>query len=131
NEQFEQRLADDVGLQFSGVATVSNATQGLSLALLAQAVRPGDLCMIPAWTFVASAHAAVAAGLVPYFVDVDPGSWALEPDSAQMYMTRAPGRVAAVMPVIPFGQPIDSRAWDAFAETTGVAVVIDAADGFD
>src|SRR5262249_19336682 len=39
--------------------------------------------------------------------------------------------VGAVMPVAPFGRPIDGARWDAFRADTGVPVVIDAAAGFD
>jgi dTDP-4-amino-4,6-dideoxygalactose transaminase len=35
------------------------------------------------------------------------------------------------MPVVPFGRPIDVEAWDRFRARTGLAVVIDAAAGFD
>lgn len=35
------------------------------------------------------------------------------------------------MPVMPFGRPLDLLAWDAFADETGLAVVVDAAAGFD
>ena len=41
------------------------ATRSLTLALAAQGARPGTLCVMPAWTFVASAHAAAMAGLTP------------------------------------------------------------------
>src|SRR5258708_993904 len=68
---FEQRLAAHFGLSETTVTTVANATLGLALALLAQQVRPGTFCMLPAWTFIASAHAVRLAGLTPYFVDVD------------------------------------------------------------
>src|SRR5262245_45514864 len=70
----EGRLATRFGLPDEGVVTVANATLGLALALAAQDPPPGSLCVLPAWTFVASAHAAVMAGLTPYFVDVDPGT---------------------------------------------------------
>ena len=53
--------------------------------------------MIPAWTFVASAQAATLAGLIPYFVDVDPRTWTLEPDAIDDIVARAPGEVGAVM----------------------------------
>src|SRR5207248_1956374 len=46
-------------------------------------------------------------------------------------MGKAPGQVGAVMPVMPFGQPVDMPAWQAFQEETGIPVVIDAAAGFD
>ena len=104
---------------------------GLTLTLMAQAAPPGSLCVMPAWTFIASANAAVLAGLTPYFVDVDPLSWALDPTAIEHEIVRAPGRVGAVMLVIPFGRPIDVQAWDDFILQTGLPVVIDAAAAFD
>ena len=113
------------------ITTFANATLGLALALAAQGVRPGTLCAIPAWTFVASAHAATVAGLVPYFVDVDSSSGMLDPDRIGEEIARAPAPVSAIMPVAPFGQPIDIAAWDRLRSRTGLAVVIDAAASFD
>jgi dTDP-4-amino-4,6-dideoxygalactose transaminase len=127
----EDRLAEHYGLNQGTVATVANATLGLAIALAAQQPPPGTLCAMPAWTFVASAHAAVMAGLVPYFVDVDPQTWALDSDKLFDEITRAPAPVGAVMPVMPFGCPLDIAAWEAFQSRTGLAVVIDAAAGFD
>jgi dTDP-4-amino-4,6-dideoxygalactose transaminase len=129
--EFEARVAAHFGVPGDSVMTVANATLGLAIALAAQEVRPGTLCAIPAWTFVASAQAAVMAGLVPFFVDVDPLTWALDPSAAAAVVKQAPGDVGAVMPVAPFGQPIDGGAWDRFRTTTNLAVVIDAAAGFD
>jgi dTDP-4-amino-4,6-dideoxygalactose transaminase len=127
----EERLSVHFGLEAGTVASVSNATLGLMLALAAQGVRPGGLCAIPAWTFVASAHAAAMAGLIPFFIDVDADTWALDPERIADVIASAPGEVGAVMPVAPFGRPIDVAAWDAFHSRTGVPVVIDAAAGFD
>jgi dTDP-4-amino-4,6-dideoxygalactose transaminase len=127
----EKRMAAHYGLPSGAVTTVANATWGLTLALAAQRARPGTLCLMPAWTFVASAHAAVNAGLVPYFVDVDPETWAIEVAAVAEEIRRAPAPVGAVMPVSPFGRPLSIAAWDAFRSDTGLAVVIDAAAGFD
>lgn len=127
----EDRLAAHFGFSAGTVSTVANGTLGLTLALMAQGAVPGTLCAIPAWTFVASAQAAVLAGLVPYFVDVDPTSGALDVDSVAAAIAGAPGTVGAVMVVAPFGQPIDVRAWDHFRSNSGLPVVIDAAAGFD
>jgi dTDP-4-amino-4,6-dideoxygalactose transaminase len=128
---FERRLAAHFDLPETAVATVANATLGLALALLAQQVRPGALCVLPAWTFIASAHAVRLAGLVPYFVDVDARTWAIDAASTADLISRAPAQVGAVMLVVPFGQPIDLAAWDGFRANTGIPVVIDAAAGFD
>src|SRR5450756_886881 len=68
----EERLSTHFDVSIGMITTVANATQGLTLALMAQGARPGTLCAMPAWTFSASAHAAISAGLIPYFVDVNP-----------------------------------------------------------
>jgi dTDP-4-amino-4,6-dideoxygalactose transaminase len=127
----EDRLAEHYGLNHGTVATVANATLGLAIALVVQQPPAGSLCAMPAWTFVASAHAAVMAGLVPYFVDVDAKTWALDPNKLFDEMARAPAPVGAVMPVMPFGSPLDIAAWEAFRSRTGLAVVVDAAAAFD
>jgi dTDP-4-amino-4,6-dideoxygalactose transaminase len=127
----EQRLAAHFALADGSVTTVANGTLGLSLALAAQDARPGTLCVLPAWTFVASVHAVLLAGLSPFFVDVDPQTWALDPGSVGDLIARAPAQVGAVMAVAPFGQPVDIAAWDAWRARTALPVVIDAAAGFD
>jgi dTDP-4-amino-4,6-dideoxygalactose transaminase len=127
----EDRLARHFGLVGENLTTVANATFGLTLALAAEGAQPGTLCMLPAWTFVASAHAIKLAGLTPYFVDVDPTTWALDPEHIVDQIRQAPSTVGAIMPVVPFGQPINTKAWDHFRARTGLPVVIDAAAAFD
>jgi dTDP-4-amino-4,6-dideoxygalactose transaminase len=127
----EDRLSDHYGLSQGTVTTVANATLGLAIALAAQRPPPGSLCAIPAWTFVASVHAAMMAGLVPYFVDVEPETWAIDANKLVDDLARAPAHVGAVMPVVPFGMPLNMAKWEAFQSRTGVAVVIDAAAAFD
>ena len=131
NARFEARLAERLGLPAACVVTCNNATTGLTLALQAAAARGGRYCVMPAWTFAATAHAAIAAGLTPYLADVHPETGALTPQIAKAALREAPGPVAAVLPVAPFGRPLDPEAWDLFEEISGVPVVIDAAAGFD
>ena len=130
NSLLEERLAQRLGVGTGSVITCANATMGLTLALTA-ARRPGRFCVTPAWTFAATAHAILAAGLTPYLADVDPKSGALTAEIAALACREAPGEVAAVVPVAPFGAPLDAGAWDAFQAGTGVPVVWDAAAGFD
>lgn len=125
------RIADRAGVGSARVALVANATIGLTLALEALEVPRGTLCMMPAWTFAASAHAAVAAGLIPWFVDVDERTWSLTPALARSFLREAPGTVGAVMPVAPFGHPVDSAGWDDFAASEQCVVVVDGAAAFD
>jgi dTDP-4-amino-4,6-dideoxygalactose transaminase len=129
--EFEERLASHFNIDDGTIATVANGTLGLVAAIMAQGAPPGTLCVVPAWTFVASVNAVVLAGLTPYFVDVDASTWALEPNDVEERIADAPGPVGAVMVVAPFGQPIEYAAWDDFTRRTGLPVVIDAAAAFD
>jgi dTDP-4-amino-4,6-dideoxygalactose transaminase len=60
--KLEQRLADRFARP-TQVITVANATQALTLALQAMDLPPGGYVAMPAWTFVATAHAVVQAGM--------------------------------------------------------------------
>lgn len=129
-QEFEARLAAQFGLGPEGICTISNATLGLELALKAAGAKPGALCLVPSWTFSASVHAVVEAGLVPCFMDVTEDG-VLTPDLVRQALAEAPGEIGAIMPVAVWGQPIDPKPWDLFAEETGIPVVLDVAPGFD
>jgi dTDP-4-amino-4,6-dideoxygalactose transaminase len=113
------------------VCTAVNGTQALTLALQALQVRSGGLCIMPSWTFVATAHAAIQAGLTPWFLDVDPVTGVLDADHVRERLAHAPGPVSAVIPVAGFGQPLDPEPWVRLRDETGLPVVIDAAASFD
>jgi dTDP-4-amino-4,6-dideoxygalactose transaminase len=128
--ELEARLAGRFTTQ-AHVVTVTNATQALTLALEAMELTPGGHVVLPAWTFVATAHAVLQAGLTPWFVDVDPATWMLDPAAFESFVRRAPGEVVAVIPVCAFGAMPDIDRWLAFREATGVPVLLDAAAAFD
>ena len=130
NAELESRLAARLGWRAS-IVTVSNGTVALTLALRAAGAKPGTLCLMPAWTFVASAHAALEAGLIPYFVDVDPETWMLDPAATCAAIASAPAEVGAIMPVAAFGHVPDLVAWRDLADGTGLPVIVDGAAAFD
>ena len=130
NTEFEARLAARFGPDAAAV-TVANGTVGLVLALKALGPLAGRRCLMPAWTFVATAHAAIEAGLEPWFADVDPSSMALSPDIARQMLADASEPVGAVIVTAPFGRPIDVDSWLRFRDETGLPVLIDAAAAFD
>lgn len=126
----EQRLADRFPRP-TQVSTVANATQALTLGLRAMDLTPGGYVVLPAWTFVATAHAVIQAGLKPWFVDVDPETWMLDPATVTALAPPVAEEIVAVIPVCAFGAMPDLAAWRAFRETSGVPVLIDAAAAFD
>src|SRR3984957_16438928 len=127
--QFESRLAGHFAVEPSRLVTASNATLAIALSLRALGVRAGTLCVMPSWTFVATAAAVVWAGLEPYFIDVDPGTWLITPEDVLKVAARRP--VGAVIVVSPFGAPLDLQCWYTFGRDSGIPVVVDAAAGFD
>jgi dTDP-4-amino-4,6-dideoxygalactose transaminase len=129
--QLELQLSRHLGLERGGVVTTANATVGLTAALLALEVPAGSLCLMPSWTFPATPHAARAAGMEPWFHDVDRRTWALDPGEVSQTLKGMRAPVGAVVVVSPFGAPVDIAAWEAFEEQTGVRVAIDAAASFD
>jgi dTDP-4-amino-4,6-dideoxygalactose transaminase len=129
--RLEEQLGRSLGLTGSGVVTTANATVGLTAALLARRAPAGSFCIMPSWTFAATPHAARAAGMTPWFHDVDRRTWALNPDAVTETLKRIACPVGAVMVVSPFGAPIDIQAWQALEDRIGIPVVVDAAAGFD
>ena len=129
SQQFQARLSRHWGLASQDVALLTNATQALTLTLMASGARPGTHCLLPSWTFIASAGAVMAAGLIPHFVDVCPSTWA--PDPADILAIARRVDVGAVLIVSPFGAPIDLAAWDVVHGILNVPVVIDGAAAFD
>lgn len=128
-QQLEEKLACHFGVEVAEIATASNATLALSQALRATGAATGSLCIMPSWTFVATAAAAVWAGLEPYFIDVDPETWLITPDDVRKAAAGRP--VGAVIVVSAFGAPLELADWNDFTRTSGIPVVVDAAAGFD
>ena len=114
SEEFRTRVAAHLGLQPQLVALASSGTAALTGLILARAGRASverTLCICPSFTFAASAMAAQACGYTPWFADIDPDSWALDP----AHVEKLPGlyRAGLVLVVAPFGRMVDLNAWQA------------------
>lgn len=107
---------------------VSNGTLAIELALRSLYLRAGTPVLCPAFTFVATGQAIANAGLSPFFCDVDlSAAWQMTPEIAARAIHDSHLHVGAVVPVAPFGVPVDVEAWSAFSVEMGIPVVIDAA----
>jgi dTDP-4-amino-4,6-dideoxygalactose transaminase len=129
--QLQAELSRHIGCPENTLITVSSATAGLTAALLALDLPANSFCLMPSWTFAATPHATLAAGLTPWFHDVDSHTWALNPQAVSETFQRNKCPARAVIVVAPFGTPLDFTAWQHFQEKTGVPVIVDAAAAFD
>ncbi len=107
---------------------VNNATIGLVMALReARRGHKGRYALVPAFTFAATAHAAIWADLVPVLIDSDPADWAASAAAEETALARYGEQVAMLLPYDTFGTCIDLDRYRALAERHGVGVVVDAA----
>ncbi|TML91231.1 MAG: DegT/DnrJ/EryC1/StrS family aminotransferase [Actinobacteria bacterium] len=66
---FERATCDALGTRYA--VAVANGTAALRCALAALGVGCGDEVVVPAFTFIATVNAVIAAGAVPVFAEVD------------------------------------------------------------
>jgi len=94
-EELEQAFAEHLGVRH--VVAVSSGTAALHLAYRAAGVGPGDEVIVPSFTFVATANAAVYCGAEPVFADIvgleDPS---IDPADVERRITPGTRAVVAV-----------------------------------
>ncbi|MBI1263966.1 MAG: UDP-4-amino-4,6-dideoxy-N-acetyl-beta-L-altrosamine transaminase [Alphaproteobacteria bacterium] len=120
---FETAFAAAVDAPFA--VACNSATAALHLALDALGVGPGDGCIVPAITFLATANAALYCGADVVFADVDPDTGLMTPDTLAEAVARAGPAARAVLPVHLAGAMCDMRALSPIAREAGLAIVED------
>lgn len=120
---FEEAFAREVDAPHA--LACANGTAALHLALAGLGIGPGDVCIVPAITFLATANAALYCGADVEFCDVDPETGLMTQPALLEALDRAGGRAAAVLPVHIAGQPVDMAAIAATARDAGLKIVED------
>jgi dTDP-4-amino-4,6-dideoxygalactose transaminase len=104
---------------------VGNGTDAIEIALRALGIGPGDECILPANTFVATAEAVCRAGARPVLVDCA-GDDTYLIDAAAVEAAITP-RTRAIIPVHLYGQAAPAERLLPLAQRAGAWVVEDAA----
>jgi dTDP-4-amino-4,6-dideoxygalactose transaminase len=118
--EFERRIAEYVGVK--NCVAICNATAAIELA--ARALNLTGEVIVPAYTFVATAHALQWQGLTPVFADMDPATHNIDPASIERLITP---RTSAILGVHVWGRACDTDAIDAIAKRQRIPVFYDAA----
>ena len=121
--RFESAFASYVGREFA--LSLPSCTSGLHLSLLALGIGEGDEVIVPEATWIASAAPISYVGAVPVFVDIDPGTWCLDPRALAAAITP---KTKAVIPVDLYGSMPDMSGIGDVAAQHGLAVIEDAAE---
>lgn len=137
-DRFETFLAEAAGTP--DAVAVTNGTAALHTALVVAGVGTGDLVIVPAFTFIATANAVRYCGADPLLLDISVDSWTLSPEALQGFVDdacdtgddglvhRASGRpVRAVVAVHTMGHPADLAPLQRICDHFGLSLVVDAA----
>ena len=84
-DRFEEMIRDFTGAKYA-IATV-NGTAALHIALKLAGVQQGDLVITQPLTFIATCNAITYCGAEPVFVDIDPETLGMSPDSLANWLS--------------------------------------------
>jgi dTDP-4-amino-4,6-dideoxygalactose transaminase len=121
-KQFEEDLKTYLGAPH--VLTLTSATAGLHLVLVALNLKPGDEVITTPMTFAATLNTIVLAGGRPVLVDVEPGTYNIDVTKIEKAVTK---RTRAIMPVHFAGLPVDLDPLYDIAKKHNLRVIEDAA----
>ncbi len=120
--EFEEKFAEYIGVKHA-VAS-SSGTTALHLSLLAAGIGPGDEVITTPFTFAATGNSVLYVGAKPVFVDIDYGTYNIDPEKIEKAVT---DKTKAIMPVHLYGQPADMDPINRTANEHGLTVIEDAA----
>ncbi len=121
--EFESRIASFLGVK--NCVAMCNATVALEIAVRALGLK-GEV-IVPAYTFVATAHALQWQEITPVFCDVDPATHNISPAAIERLITP---RTTGIVGVHVWGRPCDTEAIERIAARRGLKVMYDAAHAF-
>ena len=121
--EFERRFAAYIGVDY-GVA-ICNGTAALEAALFAAGIGQDDEVIMPSFTIISCALAAIRLGAVPVLVDAEPETWNMDVSQIEARITP---RTRAIMPVHIYGHPVDMDPVLEIAKKHKLVVIEDAAE---
>lgn len=122
-QEFEHRIAEFLGVKHC--ICVCNATIGLEIAVRAADLR-GEV-ILPAYTFIATAHALQWQEITPVFADMDRATHNLDPAAIERHITP---RTTAILGTHVWGRPCAVEALTEIAQRRGLKLLFDAAHAF-
>lgn len=122
--ELEQKLKEF--LKVKNLLYVSNGTMALQMAIKALDLK-GEIITTP-FTFVATINSIVWEGCDPVFVDIDPGSWNLDPKNIEDAIT---DKTVAILATHVYGNPCDVESIRFIAKKYHLKVIYDGAHAFN
>jgi dTDP-4-amino-4,6-dideoxygalactose transaminase len=124
-DAFEREFAAYIGARHAVGA--ASGTEALVLALKALDLGADDYVATVSHTAVATVAAIELAGARPLLVDIDPATYTMDPARLAAALAKAPGKIAALIPVHLYGLAADMSALAALAKQHGLRIIEDCA----
>lgn len=121
-QEFERQCEDFFGVNHA--VTVNSWTSGLTAAVGAIDIQPGDEVIVTPWTMCASATAILHWNAIPVFADIDPKTFCIDPDSVLKNITP---HTKAIMAVDIFGHSCDTDTLMRIAKEHDLKLITDTA----
>jgi len=122
-QEFESAICDQTGA--AHCVAVCNGT--MALQIMAKACGLTGEVILPAFTYIATAHALEWIGLTPIFADVDPATHTIDVDSVRRCITP---QTSAILGVHIWGNPCDVDALQQLANEHHLRLMFDACHAF-
>lgn len=123
---FEEEFAAYLGVRYA--IGVASGTEALEVALRSCGIGFGDAVITVSHTAVATVAAVELAGATPVLVDIDPGTFTMDPNRLENAIRQHSGdRLKAVIPVHLYGHPADMPAIMDIARRHELTVIEDCA----
>jgi len=122
-KELQSRVAEITGVKHC--LCMCNGTIALEIAI--QALNLSGEVILPAFTFVATAHALQWQGITPVFCDVDPVTHNIDPQRVEELITP---RTTGIIGVHLWGRGCDVEALTALAKKHSLKLLFDAAHAF-
>ena len=103
---------------------VNSGTSALHLSLISLGISAGDEVILPSFTFAATANVVALVGATPVFVDIDPKTYCISPESIKLAITK---KTKAIIVVHLYGLAADMERIMSIAKLHSLMVIEDAA----
>ena len=97
-QEFAHGLSAYLGVKH--VIPCANGTDALQIAMMALGLQPGDEVITPSFTYIATTEVIALLRLTPVFVEVDPDTFCIDPESIRKAITP---KTKAIVPVHLYG----------------------------
>ena len=124
-KSFEDEFASYIGTR--NAIGVASGTDAIEIALAALGISNKDVVITVANTAIATVSAIMNVGAEPVFVDIDPKSFCMNPDSLRNCIRSSNKKISAIIPVHLYGNPADMEIIIEIAEEYGIKVIEDCA----